>query len=146
MNRRNFLKKMVGSAALMAIVGAQPAMAADPLGYKWVGQEYTNYEWNFEFTRAGRGNLFNAKWTNRRTGASFTGYVTISVSGSSVTISRTAAGGGGFATVYSGTYRKRDLTNGRRAGASGTYAGGAFPWRATVYPIDIHNGQYPRGW
>lgn len=109
------------------------AEAIDRLGAKWVGCEYTDCSWKFEWRRTtATSNVFNAYWRHREFGR-FQGVITISISGSMVTVSRPALGGGPPCT-YTGKYEKRDITQGRPARVSGTYTCGSFtgPWKATI--------------
>lgn len=118
-----------------AIIGlSQPVLALDRLGSQWNGCEYTGCQWKFQWRRTNaNSNVFNAYWSHR-TNPKVQGKITISISGTTVTVSRPALGGAPSCT-YTGTYHKRDIHNARPAWVSGTYTCGSYtgPWKATIH-------------
>lgn len=123
-------------AAIIVIISIfnYRADALDRLGSQWNGCEYTNCEWKFQWRRTNaNSNIFNAYWYHHQYGK-VQGQISISISGSTVTVSRPAIGGGPPCT-YTGTYEKRDIHNARPAMVSGTYTCGSYtgPWKATIH-------------
>ncbi len=129
------VRSLLGACALaaFAVTVTTPA-AADRLGSSWHGCEFgPSCEWQFEWRRVSTNtNVFNGYWSHPQYGR-FQGQITVSLSGTSVVVSRPALGGGPPCT-YSGTYKKRDVHNAIPARVSGTYTCGAYtgPWRATI--------------
>lgn len=125
-----------GGIALLTM-SATPAMAlpCDELGSSWNGCEYgASCEWNVRFVRQScSSNVWNAYWSHPQ-GGKLRSQVTITKSGSTVTIIRPMAAGG-VACTYTGTYKKRDVTNALPYRVSGTYRcsnGYVGPWRANI--------------
>ena len=124
---------VVAGLALGLVAMSGDANAIDRLGVSWHGEEYTDFSWKFEWRRTrADSNVFNAYWRHRTLGR-FQCKITISLSGTAVTVSRPASCGG-VACTYTGTYKPRDIHNARPAYASGTYVCGSFvgPWRARI--------------
>ncbi|MCB2085917.1 MAG: hypothetical protein H6920_06230 [Sphingomonadaceae bacterium] len=136
------MKKLFSLLAVLVLYGwATPASAlpCDDRGSNWagtvqIGAAYYNFElrrqtcdpgsfWNFYLTPTSGG------------GAPSQGQVTVSLIGSTLTVTPVAGTPTGCPLALSGTYARRDVTNGIPYRGSGTATCGAGPtgvWRATI--------------
>ena len=128
------MRTLLGGCIVAAVLTVAGPALADRLGSSWDGCEYgPTCEWKFHWVRQRADtNVFNAYWRHSHH-PSFQGHITIFLSGTSVTVSRPPLGGAPACT-YTGTYYKRDVTQGIPARVRGTYTCGSYtgPWRATI--------------
>lgn len=122
------------TAGLMLSSLRAEALPCDNLGSHWKGCEYTGCQWSFEFRRQRcDSNVWNAYWSHPQFGR-VQGNITISMSGTAVSISRPPIGGAP-ACSYEGTWKPRDVHNALPYRASGSYTCGSYtgPWKASIY-------------
>lgn len=122
------------AAALVLSSLRAEALPCDKLGSNWKGCEYTSCQWSFEFRRPTCGStLWNAYWSHPSLGR-VQGNITITMSGTTVNISRPAIGGAPSCN-YVGTWYPRDVHNALPYRVIGTYTCGSYkgPWKASIY-------------
>jgi hypothetical protein len=134
-------KHLTVAAAIAAYSWASPAQAlpCDDRGSNWngtvqIGAAYYNFElrrqscapsslWNFYLRPTSGG------------GAASQGQVTVGLTGSSISVTPVSGTASGCPLSLSGSYARRDVTNGRPYRGSGTAMCGAGPtgvWRAVI--------------
>ena len=129
--RLSLVGLMFGTALAMAGTSAH-ALPCDALGSNWQGRiDLPGTIWSFELRRrtcaaASPWNYYLWSTTSRMEGEA-----SVSITGASLLV--TAVSGGASGCVLSGTYYRRDVTNGLPyRGAGSASCGGAGSWQARI--------------
>lgn len=133
-------KNLAVAAAIAVYCWPSPAQAlpCDSRGSNWSGTVQIGAAYyNFDLRRqtCAPGSLWNFYLRPTSGGAPSQGQVTVGLNGSAIAVSPVPGTPTGCPLSLSGTYARRDVTNGRPYRGSGTATCGSGPtgvWRATI--------------